>query len=51
VYQLQTGNYQAAKEAFQEALKMDPDNEEIKMYLNRAEEKRISKSRRGSSHT
>jgi tetratricopeptide (TPR) repeat protein len=37
-YQAQTGNVQAAKEAFQEALKMDPNNKELKMYLNRAEQ-------------
>jgi Tfp pilus assembly protein PilF len=35
IYQAQTGNNQAAREAFQEALKMDSDNEEIKIYLNR----------------
>lgn len=35
ICQTQTGNKQAAREAFQEALKMDPDNEEFKMYLKR----------------
>jgi tetratricopeptide (TPR) repeat protein len=29
------GNSQAAKEAYQKALELDPGNEEIKMYLNR----------------
>jgi lipoprotein NlpI len=38
-YQRQTENSQAAEETFQEVLKMDPDNEEIKMYLNRGEKK------------
>jgi Flp pilus assembly protein TadD len=35
--QTTSGNSQAAKEAYQKALELDPGNAEIKMYLNRVE--------------